>query len=95
MTFPDFSDGIGKGSTFSVTLNTVVKSQENTCYQNTSNISEGNNIPQIPLNILLVEDNKTTNCVMTRLLSRLGHKVESTFKYILNSYYLREIISYF
>jgi len=68
-----FSEGLGKGSTFSVCLPTLKSPQLVEIETKIkSQIQETN-----PKKILIVEDNQSTMLVLIRILSKLGHHVKS------------------
>jgi hypothetical protein len=73
-----FSGGHGKGATFTLTLKTAL-SPSLTLDASTNKVSD---IATSGSRILLVEDNKTTNLVMTKLLMKMGHQVQSAFRLV-------------
>ena len=72
-----YSDGAGKGASFSVFLPTC---EPPPMYISTLPL-DGSPKTSFPrLRILFVEDNQTTNKIMERLLNRLGHQVFTAFR---------------
>jgi len=64
-----FSEGLGKGSTFSLKLPVVAPHLR---------AATSDDIPETtPKKILLVEDNQSTMVALVRILSKLGHQVAS------------------
>jgi hypothetical protein len=69
-----FSEGLGRGSTFTVTLPTVETPRDSQRPASGSR-SGGRAMENQSLDILLVEDHEDTARVLSRLLGRLGHRV--------------------
>lgn len=66
-----FSEGRGRGATFTVELPAVLVTTQKPAASKPAPLPQ----PDAALSVLLVEDHEPTLRVMTRLLSRLGHRV--------------------